>query len=81
MPRFKLVVFDWDGTLVDSTARIVDSMQQAAREQNFTQKVSDAQVQNIIGFICLRPFCVFGQSIAEAEIDALIPVYGYFLLR
>ena len=32
MKDYKLVIFDWDGTLVDSTARIVDSMQLAATE-------------------------------------------------
>ncbi len=30
MPAYKLVIFDWDGTLMDSVAHIVDSMQQAA---------------------------------------------------
>ena len=80
MPRFKLVVFDWDGTLVDSTARIVDSMQQAAREQNLP-KVSDAQVQNIIGLGLPEAIRVLWPSIAEAEIDALIPVYGRFFIR
>ncbi len=34
MPRkqFDLIVFDWDGTLLDSTATIVSSMQAAARD-------------------------------------------------
>ena len=34
MPRkkFDLIVFDWDGTLMDSTATIVASMQAAARD-------------------------------------------------
>lgn len=30
MPAYKLAIFDWDGTLMDSIAHIVDSMQQAA---------------------------------------------------
>jgi phosphoglycolate phosphatase len=34
MPRkqFDLIVFDWDGTLMDSTAAIVKSMQAAAKD-------------------------------------------------
>ncbi|HEX4858193.1 MAG TPA: HAD-IA family hydrolase [Usitatibacteraceae bacterium] len=32
MARFDLVVFDWDGTLMDSTALIADCIRQAARE-------------------------------------------------
>ena len=31
-PRFKLVVFDWDGTLMDSTGVIVASLQSACRD-------------------------------------------------
>jgi len=30
--RFRLIVFDWDGTLVDSTGLIAQSLQQACRE-------------------------------------------------
>jgi phosphoglycolate phosphatase len=30
--RFRFVVFDWDGTLADSTAIIADSLQQACRD-------------------------------------------------
>ena len=32
MSAFELVVFDWDGTLMDSTAAIVRAMQRAAEE-------------------------------------------------
>ena len=30
--KYKAIIFDWDGTLVDSTARIVDAMQMAIVE-------------------------------------------------
>jgi len=30
--RYRLIVFDWDGTLIDSAAVIVESIQQAARD-------------------------------------------------
>ncbi len=30
--RFRFIVFDWDGTLADSTALIADSLQQACRD-------------------------------------------------
>jgi phosphoglycolate phosphatase len=32
MTRYKLLVFDWDGTLIDSIERIVNSLQYASRE-------------------------------------------------
>ncbi len=43
-----LFVFDWDGTLSDSTAKIVGCMHEAAAEHNLPE-LADHQVQNIIG--------------------------------
>ena len=31
-PRYRLIVFDWDGTLADSTAIIADALQRACRD-------------------------------------------------
>ena len=44
----KLLVFDWDGTLADSTALIVDAMQAAISQLQY-QTRSDAQIRDIIG--------------------------------
>jgi len=46
--RFELIVFDWDGTLMDSTGAIVTSMQAAARDLDI-QPPSDERAQHIIG--------------------------------
>lgn len=46
--KFKLIVFDWDGTLMDSEARIVDSMQSAVADMGL-QPHSSEQVKDIIG--------------------------------
>jgi len=32
LPKYKLVIFDWDGTLMDSAAKIVSCMQLAAKQ-------------------------------------------------
>lgn len=45
---YKLVVFDWDGTLMDSTAHIVASMQGAITDLNAEWRDARA-VRNIIG--------------------------------
>ena len=44
----KLLVFDWDGTLADSTALIVDAMQAAISQLQY-QARSDGQISDIIG--------------------------------
>ncbi|MGB0468266.1 MAG: HAD family hydrolase [Pontibacterium sp.] len=45
---YKLLIFDWDGTIIDSAARIVSSMQAAARDLSLGD-LTDDQVRNIIG--------------------------------
>jgi len=46
--RYRLVIFDWDGTLMDSAARIVACMQAAAHDIGWAP-LSDAAVRDIIG--------------------------------
>lgn len=48
MSAVKLVIFDWDGTVMDSVGRIVSSMQIAAAKTGITVPQS-AAVQHIIG--------------------------------
>ncbi|XPF95348.1 HAD-IA family hydrolase [Colwellia sp. RE-S-Sl-9] len=48
MPNYKLVIFDWDGTLMDSVGKIVLSMQAAARVLNLTPATFE-QGKSIIG--------------------------------
>lgn len=48
MPDYQLLIFDWDGTLVDSIGRIVESMHRAADACELL-RCSDAQVRGIIG--------------------------------
>jgi len=48
MKQFPLLVFDWDGTLVDSIERIVTSLQHASREAVKTE-ISESQAKNVIG--------------------------------
>ncbi|HEX5394295.1 MAG TPA: HAD-IA family hydrolase [Rhodocyclaceae bacterium] len=46
--RFDLIVFDWDGTLMDSAAIIVSSVQAAARDLGL-ESPSDERARHIIG--------------------------------
>lgn len=77
----QLIIFDWDGTLMDSVARIVACMQAAAAESGWP--VPDEQaVHDIIG-LSLRVAIprLFGERSA-AEIDAFIDGYrDHYLYR
>lgn len=48
MPDYQLLIFDWDGTLVDSIDRIVESMHRAAAVCGLPQ-LSDEAIRGIIG--------------------------------
>ena len=46
--HYELIVFDWDGTLMDSAAKIVHCFQAAARDAGLAPP-PDAAIRNIIG--------------------------------
>ncbi|NVK38221.1 MAG: HAD-IA family hydrolase [Gammaproteobacteria bacterium] len=46
--KYKAIVFDWDGTLVDSASRIVESMQCAAQDHDLPFR-NEFEVKQIIG--------------------------------
>lgn len=46
--EFELIVFDWDGTLMDSEARIVNCMKIAIDELNLSAR-TDNELRNVIG--------------------------------
>ena len=45
---YKVIIFDWDGTLMDSIEKIVASLKSAAKDCDITSPSSDA-IRNIIG--------------------------------
>jgi phosphoglycolate phosphatase len=48
MPAYKLIIFDWDGTLMDSQARIVACLRCAAEDLNLLA-LSDDVLKHVIG--------------------------------
>lgn len=48
MADYQLLIFDWDGTLVDSIARIVESVQRAAKHCALEQR-DERRIRGIIG--------------------------------
>jgi phosphoglycolate phosphatase len=48
MPRFSLLIFDWDGTLADSAGHIVSNMQQAIGALNLPPR-PDQAIRELIG--------------------------------
>jgi phosphoglycolate phosphatase len=65
---FDLIVFDWDGTLMDSAGHIVAAMQHAIQGLGLPPR-SDAQLRELIG-LGLRD--AFGRLYPELDTDATL---------
>jgi phosphoglycolate phosphatase len=67
---YQLVIFDWDGTLMDSLASIVASMQQAARLSGLPLR-STVEVHEIIGLGLPEAIKALYPAISSAEADCM----------
>lgn len=74
MKNYQLVIFDWDGTVMDSAAKIIGCMQNAARQCEVPVP-SDDEVAHIIG-ISLKPAIMqLFDTRDEALADRLVQAY------
>ena len=80
MPKqFDLIVFDWDGTLMDSTAAIVSSIQGACRDLGVTEPSDDA-ARHIIGLGLNEAITHLLPQLPEVDYPRLIDRYRYYFL-
>lgn len=75
-----LFIFDWDGTLCDSTGKIVRSMQQAAKQLGLPV-LDDAQVLNIIGLGLPEAVCQLYPAISSEQAESLRTAYSEHFLH
>ncbi|HZR36669.1 MAG TPA: HAD-IA family hydrolase [Nevskia sp.] len=68
MPRFSLLIFDWDGTLADSAGHIVNSMQQAISALNLPPR-PDQAIRELIG---LGPMDAMSRLFPELPVDEVL---------
>jgi len=80
LSNYKLVIFDWDGTLMDSVERIVSSMQSAAKTVGLVVPSNEA-VQNIIGLSLPIALEILFEDISDSQSEAMIVQYKYQYLE
>jgi len=76
MHKYKLVIFDWDGTLMDSIARIVSSMQAAASCCQLDIPTAFA-VKEIIGLSLPTALERLFPSGSKEQLSAMLEQYKY----
>jgi phosphoglycolate phosphatase len=74
MKAYDLIVFDWDGTLMDSEVRIVTCMQRAARDTD-NPVPAVAEVREIIGLSMPRAVQQLFPGVDDAGVEAVIDAY------
>ncbi len=77
--RFKLLVFDWDGTVMDSAPRIVACMHAAIRELAL-EPLTDAAIQNIIGLGLREAIDSLFPGRDDAFHQRFVECYRYYFL-
>jgi len=73
---FDLIIFDWDGTLMDSVAQIVSSVKAAANDLGVPEP-SDAAARDIIGLGLPEAMRVLFPQVPEADRLALRQRYAH----
>lgn len=73
---YRLVVFDWDGTLMDSLARIVSCMQLAALDLEL-EPANDQAVRDIIGLALDIAIRTLHPELTPAQVEALRARYAH----
>ncbi len=76
----KLIIFDWDGTLIDSADRIISSMQKAAAAESLPVPGPEA-VRNIIGLGLPEVFDELFGGLSAAKEAQMRTRYGYFYIE
>jgi phosphoglycolate phosphatase len=77
MPKvFELIVFDWDGTLMDSEAHIINSMQCAFDDVGM-DSVTDSSVRNIIGLGMREAVEKLLPKISSDSYESIVDRYRY----
>jgi len=75
--QYKLVIFDWDGTLLDSAGHIISCFQQAARDLNLPQ-LSAPAIRNIIGLGLIESCAALVPHLDHAGIIELVERYRHY---
>ncbi|MGY2292215.1 HAD-IA family hydrolase [Pseudomonas sp. SDO528_S397] len=74
-PDYKLLIFDWDGTLCDSIGRIVESMHTASTRAGFAL-CDDLAIKGIIGLALPEAIRTLYPQIGDAELVAFRQYYA-----
>ncbi|WP_294948686.1 HAD-IA family hydrolase [Sulfurivirga sp.] len=77
---YRLIIFDWDGTLMDSERRIVDAIQHAAREAGLPV-LDEKTSASIIGLSLTRAIEQLYPRATPEQVEAMAAAYSRHFLQ
>ena len=77
---YELLIFDWDGTLIDSEASIVQSMQASIADLSLEAR-SDTQIRHIIGLGLREALVTLYPDQSDVTYNALTDRYRFHFLN
>ena len=72
--KYKLVIFDWDGTVMDSVARIISCVK-TAQHRGQLPPSSDQQIKNIIGLSLDAAMLALYPTLDEQQLKDMVDAY------
>ncbi|MGE5386725.1 MAG: HAD-IA family hydrolase [Betaproteobacteria bacterium] len=79
MKNYQLIIFDWDGTLMDSTAAIVRAIQAASRDLGLPEP-SDRQARHVIGLGLVEALGVAVPELPQTRYPEMVERYRHHYL-
>ena len=79
MPAYKLIIFDWDGTLMDSQARIVACLDESARDLSLPALTKN-QYKNVIGLGLSEAIRQLYPDLDTSHVQSFADRYRYHFL-
>jgi phosphoglycolate phosphatase len=73
---YQLVIFDWDGTIMDSAMKIASCIQVSAKDVGLSVPTI-AEAKNIIGLGLHEAMCKLFPDATSAELKAMVDAYKY----
>ncbi len=74
---YQLLIFDWDGTLMDSVARIVDCLRKAAEQVLGAEPRSDHELKDVIGLGLREALTQLHPKADRQQIEDMSTAYRY----
>ena len=75
---YQLIIFDWDGTIMDSAQKIANCIQASARNVGLVVPTTE-QAKSIIGLGLFEAMRQLFPQASKAEVDAMVNAYKYNL--